>query len=340
MRVWFHTDRITARRGQTVTLEGFIHNSFDRAVDVSYALDSDPQLHWSVRGPSSVDARTTTPLTVDVQVPRDLQRTGTSVPIELVLQLDQTDLEARADAIIDLTDEPRGCAAFRSAPTVRVNPDGTATLTASIVNCGPFDLSVDLRVRHAEGWTFDVDSSNVTLSAGAGPVDVTAVIGRRGKVTLEVGDTLQIEVTADGQVLTSATLSVRPPTDSWRQRARRLVSSSLVAVVAVLALAILGPRLLADEQPVVQDGEPPPSPVLTVTKTGDGAGTVTGDGIDCGPTCSTPVAQDTQVTLTADPADGSVFDGWSGCDDASAASCTVTMDDDQTVTAQFSFVVD
>jgi uncharacterized repeat protein (TIGR02543 family) len=336
MRVWFHTDRIAARRGEAVTLEGFVANTFDRAFDVSYALDSDPQLHWSVLGPSTVEAGTTTPLRVEVQVPRDLPRTDTSVPVELVVQLGETDLEARAGATIDLVDEPRGCAAFTSAPTVRLNPDGTATLTASIINCGPFDLSVDLRVRHADGWKFDVDASNITLSADAGPVEVTAVIGRSGKVTLDVGDTLQIEVTADGDVLTSATLSVRPSANSWRQRVRRVVSSVLVAGVVVLAVAILGPRLFAGEQPAGSD-EPEAPPVLTVTKAGDGAGTITGDGITCGAQCSTTVEPNTQLTLTAEPADGSTFDGWSGpgCDDPSATTCTVTIDRDQTLTATF-----
>jgi hypothetical protein len=77
-------------------------------------------------------------------------------------------------------------------------------------------------------------------------------------------------------------------------------------------------------------------PVLTVAKDGTGSGTVTSDpaGIDCGSTCSASFPEGQVVTLTATPDSGSRFDHWSG-DCTGSGPCTVTMDQNHSVTATF-----
>jgi hypothetical protein len=58
-----------------------------------------------------------------------------------------------------------------------------------------------------------------------------------------------------------------------------------------------------------------PTPyLLSVTKSGDGVGTVVSDvpGINCGPTCFASYPYGTKVTLSATPAGGSTFEGWGG----------------------------
>jgi len=79
-----------------------------------------------------------------------------------------------------------------------------------------------------------------------------------------------------------------------------------------------------------------PTFALTVNKNGTGSGTVTSSptGINCGATCSASFAQGTTVTLTAAPASGSVFAGWSGAC-TGTGTCTVTMNAAQSVTATF-----
>ena len=75
---------------------------------------------------------------------------------------------------------------------------------------------------------------------------------------------------------------------------------------------------------------------LTVSKPGNGAGTVTSApaGIDCGSTCFADYDYDTPVTLTAEPATGSDFTGWSGpC--SGTSTCTVTMNAVRSVGANF-----
>jgi len=74
---------------------------------------------------------------------------------------------------------------------------------------------------------------------------------------------------------------------------------------------------------------------LTVNKAGLGSGTVTGQGIDCGSDCTEDFTDASRVTLTAEEGGGMSFAGWSGCDTSSGNTCTVTMNQDRTVTATF-----
>ncbi len=78
----------------------------------------------------------------------------------------------------------------------------------------------------------------------------------------------------------------------------------------------------------------------SVAKTGTGSGSVQSSppGIACGLTCSGPFDDGSQVTLTATPAAGSAFAGWSGAGCSGAGSCQLTMSADQSVTASFSAV--
>ncbi|MBK6688938.1 MAG: hypothetical protein IPG45_31010 [Deltaproteobacteria bacterium] len=76
---------------------------------------------------------------------------------------------------------------------------------------------------------------------------------------------------------------------------------------------------------------------LTVRKMGRGRGTVTSDpmGVTCGNTCSAPFDRDSQVTLTAAPANGSMFGRWEGDCTGTTPSCQVNMTQARTVTAFF-----
>jgi hypothetical protein len=74
---------------------------------------------------------------------------------------------------------------------------------------------------------------------------------------------------------------------------------------------------------------------LTVSKTGSGTVSSSPSGISCGTTCSATYASGTSVTLTASPASGYSFSGWSGACSGTGA-CTVSMSQARSVTANFS----
>ena len=75
---------------------------------------------------------------------------------------------------------------------------------------------------------------------------------------------------------------------------------------------------------------------LTVRKACSAKGTVTASpgGIACGRDCDEGYAAGTPVTLTATPATGATFAGWSGAC-AGTGHCTVTLNQSTSVTASF-----
>lgn len=89
-------------------------------------------------------------------------------------------------------------------------------------------------------------------------------------------------------------------------------------------------------------GEPgvTPSGLLTISKSGAGVGSVTSSpaGIACGGRCVFLFSTGS-ITLTASPAPGSVFTGWSGGGCSGTAPCTLDLSADTGVSATFSLVV-
>jgi PKD repeat protein len=81
--------------------------------------------------------------------------------------------------------------------------------------------------------------------------------------------------------------------------------------------------------------------VLTVNKTGTGTGLITSNppNISCGSNCTEWFAQNAQITLTAVPdTNRIIFSGWSGGGCSGTGACTVTLNADTAVTAQFNYL--
>lgn len=75
---------------------------------------------------------------------------------------------------------------------------------------------------------------------------------------------------------------------------------------------------------------------LDVERSGSGEGGVTSTptGIDCGSDCTEDFDYGTEVTLSAEPGDHSLFTGWTGAC-SGTSDCVVTMDEAREVTAEF-----
>lgn len=96
-------------------------------------------------------------------------------------------------------------------------------------------------------------------------------------------------------------------------------------------------RTSAENHLPVDGTAPPVSYTLTVTPSGTGSGNVSSSpsGIQCGSDCSEAYTAGTAVTLTATPATGSTFGGWSGACSGTASTCSVSMNASSYVTAAF-----
>jgi hypothetical protein len=76
-------------------------------------------------------------------------------------------------------------------------------------------------------------------------------------------------------------------------------------------------------------------PSISVVKVGNGSVSSSDRRISCGSTCSAAYTNGDSVTLTATPAAGAVFTGWSGACAGKAASCTLAVADHMAVSAAF-----
>jgi hypothetical protein len=78
----------------------------------------------------------------------------------------------------------------------------------------------------------------------------------------------------------------------------------------------------------------PASYTLTVSTAGSGTVASSPGGISCGSTCGATYPNGTSIALSATPAAGSTFSGWSGAC-AGTGTCTLILASNQTVTANF-----
>jgi List-Bact-rpt repeat protein/PKD domain-containing protein len=184
------------------------------------------------------------------------------------------------------------------------------------------------------------DSSNPPPSAppptpedsGSPPQDTPGVRIAASKTTAQVGEGVTLKVLATGRAA--------PTAARWTfgdgQSATGIVvghswASAQTFQVSVRVTFADGRKATASVSIRVTSRRP------TLSVTVSSGGTVTGAGLSCPPTCQTSTAPGQLVKLTAtpSPAAGFVLTGWGGACSGTAATCTVTMNGNQNVSATF-----
>ena len=216
---------------------------------------------------------------------------------------------------------------------------GVASVAAVSSSAAPPDKQSSLSVNDVVVAEGDVGTTNATFTVTLSPaatktvtVDYTTIANTAtaGADYQSASGTL---VFSRGQ--TSKQVAVNVIGDTADESNETFVLRLSKASNAVIGRGS-GQATIIDDDEAAPPPPPPPARTLTVSKAGNGTGSVTSSpaGIDCGSDCSESYADGTSVTLTATPAAGSTFSGWSGAC-TGIGTCTVAMDADKNVTATF-----
>ncbi|MBK6998574.1 MAG: DUF1566 domain-containing protein [Rhodoferax sp.] len=187
------------------------------------------------------------------------------------------------------------------------------------------------------GSTCSGTATNFTFDQATALADTTTFAGQ-SDWRLPTGDELLslVDYSTYGPAINSSIFPATPGSSFWSGSPYAYYSGYAWSVYFSNGYASYNNRSSSNAVRLVRGGQSFGSFVLAVSKSGTGTGTVTGSaaGINCGNTCSAALASGTSVTLTATPATGSNFTGWSGsC--SGRGSCTVSMDAVKSVTAFF-----
>ncbi len=193
------------------------------------------------------------------------------------------------------------------------------------------------------GGTFPVSCTNV---AGT-PSNVCAQSNSLGNITVTAPPSATADISANPTTIpynsastiswtsTNATSCSIDPTGwtgtSGNRSTGNLVSSRTYSVSCL-------PAGMNSTDSVTVNVQAPNQYILNVVRSGQGTVTSNPTGINCGSDCSESFAQDTNVVLTATPASGRIFTGWTvqgGGSCPGTGTCTVTMTSGKTVTANF-----
>lgn len=219
--------------------------------------------------------------------------------------------------------------------TATQSPDSTFSIWSGA--CGPTDCTVNLNADKTATVVFT--SKSVIVTAAHSPASPAA--GQLVTFTASSGDIYspgikEIRIYVDSSVTPSKICSFASPTAGTAtctyQTSALASGSHTYFATAKNANDLSG---TSGANTVIVGA----AYALTVSKSGTGIGTITSSpaGINCGTDCAESYASGASVTLTASPAGGSTFGGWSGACTGTGA-CTVSMTAVKSVAATFSIV--
>jgi hypothetical protein len=178
-----------------------------------------------------------------VLVPESGHGPGAGAPGELVIDVPAEARPARyrlrlvatrqgrsvAAADVVLRVEGQRCLKLVALPKFELQADGTVVATLRVVNCGGLDVTLVVRARHENGWSFTVDDPELVIGVGEDPVTVKVKLRPPADGTAERGDRITVEVDTGGGWQSFPGRVLRP--------LRTPLIVAAVAVVAVVAAA-------------------------------------------------------------------------------------------------------
>jgi YVTN family beta-propeller protein len=240
-----------------------------------------------------------------------------------------------------------------SSGTVSVIATGTSAVTATI-SVGNLPNSVAITPDGSVAYVTNEASNNVSVIATATNTVSNSIGVGATPIRIAIGPVLQTLTVAEtgsgsGQV-TSSPVGINCSATS-NQCAASFGNTSMVTLTASAGSgsSFTGwsgggcsgtgacSVTMSQAQSVTATFIQIPSFMLSVAPGGSGSGTVTSNpsGINCGATCSASFQSGASVTLTAVPASGSVFAGWSGGGCVGTGACIVNLSANTSVTATF-----
>src|SRR5581483_668664 len=263
-------------------------------------------------------------------------------------------------------------AAAPPPPTLKVEVIGLGSVAGLGISCGVGSLScyatygadpqsVALTATPGSGWTFGHwedsgapcagTSTNPCTASVTGAVTITAVFVPPAGVVQTSTFGVSLPATPGGSVTDGSTnYPINCPASSC---SLSTYTGSTITVVeqpdsthffsgwggACSGTSVACATYLGGDRTVSASFVASTTNQLSVTVTGNGS--VSGGGISCGPgsTCDAQEPPNSNVTLTASPANGYTLTSWGGACSGVQTTCTVQMDTARSVTATFAPLV-
>jgi hypothetical protein len=170
-------------------------------------------------------------------------------------------------------------------------------------------------------------------TTGAGEGEVTGTSPGSEFTAIACGSTCSAEYNENATITLTATPAVHNRFTGWKGADAQAEGCDETGATLTCEVEMSAAKSIEAEF------EPIPQQTLTVAPTGSGEGFIASSpsGIECGATCSAEFDQGTAVTVSAVPASGSRFTGWSG-DCSGTAACEVTLNSNSTVAAAFEVI--
>jgi len=231
--------------------------------------------------------------------------------------------------------------------TVGITGSGTVTSSPGGISCPgvcstTFDsgTSVQLTASPSSGWTFSGWSGGCT---GAGACVVTMSAAQSVTATFTQSFLLSVTVVGGGTVTSNVGGINCPGTCSANFNSGTVVTLTATPAAGTSFAGWSGACTGTGNCAITMNAASSVTATfgvvtfsLTVSVTGSGTVTGSPGGISCSASCTTSFNSGTSVTLSAVPASGFAFAGWSGGGCTGTGSCTVIMSGAQAVTATFS----